>query len=123
MPLSIPWLIVVEEERKLVEHQIRSHGGDYHPDLSRQCTHLLCASPAGKKYEAALKWNIQCVGVEWLYQSIERGMALDPKYFDLSIEPEKRGQGAWDKNAAMKLSAQSGLIDTSYDNIASTEIE
>ena len=106
---------MVEEERKLIEHQIRSNGGDYHPDLSRQFTHLLCASPTGKKYEAALKWGIQCVGVEWLFQSIERGMSLEAKYFTVDIEPERRGEGAWDRNAANRLSGFSGLIPLTND--------
>ena len=38
-------------------------------------------------------------------------MALESKYFGLDIEPEKRGQGAWDRNAALKLSASSGPVD------------
>jgi hypothetical protein len=83
--------------------------------LSKQCTHLLCASTAGKKYEAALKWHIQCVGIEWLHQSIERGMSLDSKYFTLDIEPAQRGEGAWDRNSALKALNQSGLVDPSLD--------
>jgi DNA replication regulator DPB11 len=105
----------VEEERKLIEHRIRSHGGNYHPDLSRQCTHLLCASPTGKKYEAALKWGIQCVDVQWLFQSIDRGMSLEGKYFTLDIDPERRGEGAWDSNAANQSSTFSGLIPPTND--------
>src|SRR5271156_44034 len=76
MPCQFLQTHKVEEERKFIESNIQAHGGEYHPDLSRQCTHLICASSEGKKYEAAAKWNIACVGVEWLFQSIERGMAL-----------------------------------------------
>jgi hypothetical protein len=103
-----------------MESQIRSHGGIYHPDLSRQCTHLLCASASGKKYEAALKWGLNCVGVEWLFQSIERGMALDPKYYGLDIEPEKRGEGAWDREAMLKASGLSGGM---LDKVVPMEFE
>jgi DNA replication regulator DPB11 len=99
----------------VIEQQIRSHGGEYHPDLSRQCTHLLCASSSGKKYEAALKWGIACVGIEWLFQSIERGMALEAKFFTLDILPEKRGEGAWDRNAA--LYGHSALLTTSLSTV------
>src|SRR5579859_3074232 len=77
--------LITEDDRKLIESQIRTYGGSYHPDLSRSCTHLLCASATGKKYEAALKWGIHCVGVEWLFQSIERGMTLEGRYFRLDI--------------------------------------
>lgn len=69
----------------------------------------------GKKYEAALKWEVQCVGVEWLYQSIERGMSLDAKYFALDIEPANRGEGAWDRNAALKASGKFGLLAPALD--------
>jgi DNA replication regulator DPB11 len=120
---SCPAELTVEDERKLIENEIRTHGGNYHPDLSRQCTHLLCASSSGKKYEAALKWGTHCVGVEWLSQSIERGMALESKYFGIDIEPERRGQGAWDRDAALRLSAPAGLSILSLDKVVPTEFE
>jgi hypothetical protein len=112
--------LILVEDRKLIESQIRSHGGIYHPDLSRHCTYLLCASASGKKYEAALKWGLNCVGVEWLFQSIERGMALDPKYYSLDIEPEKRGEGAWDREALLKASGLSGMA---LDKVVPMEFE
>lgn len=105
------------DERKLIQSQIGSHGGTYHPDLTRQCTHLLCVSAAGKKYEAALKWDIPCVGIEWLFQSLERGMALEPKYFTLDIEPGKRGEGAWDRNAALKFSGVNESFETAFQEV------
>jgi hypothetical protein len=120
IPSVFQLTFLLEEDRKQIENQIKSNGGDYRPDLSRQCTHLLCASPTGKKYEAALAWRIHCVGVEWLSQSIERGMALEAKYFGLELEPEKRGEGSWDKNAAL---TQSGLILPSYDQTVPVEFE
>jgi hypothetical protein len=70
---------------------------------------------SGKKYDAALKWNVLCVGLEWLVQSIERGMALDAKYFTLDIDPFKRGEGAWDR--ALSLTTQSRFTTQSYDTI------
>ena len=119
IPRVEPFLIA-EEDRRLIETEINSHGGTYHPDLSRQCTHLLCASASGKKYEAALKWGLNCVGVEWLFQSIERGMALDPKFYGLDIEPQKRGEGAWDRNAMLKASGPSGMA---IDKVVPIEFE
>jgi hypothetical protein len=47
-------------------------------------------------------------------------MALEPKYFGLEIEPEKRGEGSWDRNAAQ---AQSGLLLPSYDQTVPVEFE
>lgn len=48
-------------------------------------------------------------------------MALEAKYFSIDIEPEKRGQGAWDRNAALKLSAPSRLMDLSFETTAPIE--
>jgi len=50
-------------------------------------------------------------------------MALEAKYFTLDIEPEKRGQGAWDRNAALKLSVHSGLMDLSFETTAPIETD
>jgi hypothetical protein len=50
-------------------------------------------------------------------------MALEPKYFGLDIEPEKRGQGAWDRNTALKLSGASGMIESSFDTTAPIEVD
>jgi hypothetical protein len=47
-------------------------------------------------------------------------MALEAKYFGLELEPEKRGEGSWDKNAAL---TQSGLILPSYDQTVPVEFE
>jgi hypothetical protein len=47
-------------------------------------------------------------------------MALEPKYFGLEIESEKRGEGSWDRNAAL---AQSGLILPSYDQTVPVDFE
>ena len=70
-----------------------------------------------------MKWGIQCVGIEWLFESIKRGMALEAKYFSLDIEPEKRGQGAWNRNAALKFSLPSGLMDRSFETTAPIDFD
>jgi hypothetical protein len=49
-------------------------------------------------------------------------MALQAKYFSLDIEPDKRGEGAWDRNAVLKHSESSRLLDPTYDTTASTEL-
>jgi hypothetical protein len=61
--------------------------------------------------------------VEWLFQSIERGMALDSRYFGIDIAPERRGEGAWDRVAALRLSAPSALTAASFDKIVATDFE
>ena len=42
-------------------------------------------------------------------------MSLETKYFTLDIEPERRGEGAWDRNAAIHSSSFSGLIPPTND--------
>jgi hypothetical protein len=64
-------------------------------DLTRAVTHLVTRSPQGKKYEAAKRWGICIVSLEWLQQSISRGMILDEKYFDPLLPAEQRGKGAF----------------------------
>ena len=60
------------------------------------------------------------MGIEWLFQSIERGMALETDHFTLDIEPEKSGEDAWDRNAALKASGLSG-VTASFDVVPHEE--
>ncbi|KAF2666696.1 hypothetical protein BT63DRAFT_415810 [Microthyrium microscopicum] len=86
-------------EREQVISTIKSYGANYDGDLSRNTTtHLLARSATGKKYLMAPRWQIHAVSEEWLYDSIERGMALDEKLYDLQLPPTQRGKNAWNKN-------------------------
>lgn len=84
------------DQRKELETLINKHGGEYRGDLRKDCTHLVCFTPAGSKYTSARAWgNICTVSIEWLTMSIERGLILDEQYFDPSWPPEVRGKDAW----------------------------
>lgn len=84
------------DQRKELETLINKHGGEYRGDLRKDCTHLLCFTPAGAKYTSARAWgNICTVSIEWLTMSIERGLILDEQYFDPLLPPEERGKDAW----------------------------
>lgn len=50
-------------------------------------------------------------------------MSLEAKYFALDIEPERRGEGAWDRNAAIQSSTFSGLIPPTNDTSVAGEID
>lgn len=82
------------DERTAIEKLLTSNGGDYHPDLTRQVTHLIAAVPEGRKYEFARQWEIRVVSPEWLFHSIERGMALDEDCYDPTLPDERIGYGA-----------------------------
>lgn len=75
------------------------NGAEYHGDLTKNVTHLIAATPSGKKYEHAVNWRMQIVSWEWFEQSIQRGMTLDENYYHPTMPVEERGKGAWDRRA------------------------
>ncbi|RPA92739.1 hypothetical protein L873DRAFT_1779016 [Choiromyces venosus 120613-1] len=92
-------------ERKKIEDIAKLHGASYHPDLAKSVSHLIAAIPMGKKYEFARNNGISIVTVEWLYHSLERGMALDESFYDPKLPREKIGVGA--KPSAPVVSGES----------------
>lgn len=87
-------------ERQRIIDTIKSHGGSYTGDLSRQVTHLIVCRPEGKKYLAARNWGLHVVGLRWVYDCVERGMILDEKAYDPLLPEEDIGQGAWNRKAS-----------------------
>ncbi|KAF2087961.1 hypothetical protein K490DRAFT_3596, partial [Saccharata proteae CBS 121410] len=85
------------EQRKYLENSVGQNGGTYQGDLTKNVTHLVAAAPQGKKYEHAKQWQIKTVSLEWLTESVERGMALDERLYNPLMPPEERGKGAWQK--------------------------
>ncbi|PWW79576.1 hypothetical protein C7212DRAFT_275838 [Tuber magnatum] len=81
-------------ERKKIEDIVRLHGASYHPDLTKSVSHLIAAIPSGKKYDFARSNGINIVAVEWLYDSLERGMALDESFYDQKLHQDMIGVGA-----------------------------
>ncbi|KAI2470469.1 hypothetical protein F4781DRAFT_173965 [Annulohypoxylon bovei var. microspora] len=83
------------EMRTTIEAKVKTNGGDYVGDLSRHVTHLIVSRPEGKKYVAARKWGIRTVSIEWLHDSVERGMILNEECYDPTLPIEERGKEAW----------------------------
>ncbi|KAG8530480.1 uncharacterized protein KY384_004983 [Bacidia gigantensis] len=83
------------DERKDLEDRVTAHGGEYMPNLTKEETHLVAKEPSGAKYEFAERYGIKIIATQWLDESIERGMVLDPSLYHPLIPPEKRGLGAW----------------------------
>ncbi|KAL8966595.1 MAG: hypothetical protein Q9197_005894, partial [Variospora fuerteventurae] len=81
--------------RKRLEDDVNSNGGDYRGNLTKDVTHLIAKEPSGAKYKYAIDWNIKIVSVEWLEQTLERGMILDEHLYSLSLPPAERGRNAW----------------------------
>ncbi|KAL1841552.1 hypothetical protein VTJ49DRAFT_6925 [Mycothermus thermophilus] len=85
------------EERQRIIHLIEANGGLYTGDLTKRCTHLIAKKPEGRKYRAAQTWNLFIVSVEWVYDSVERGLILDEKLYDPVLPEHERGKNAWNK--------------------------
>ncbi|CAM1509857.1 Fc.00g001920.m01.CDS01 [Cosmosporella sp. VM-42] len=92
------------DQRDEIAQSIEVNGGRYTGDLTRKCTHLVVNKPEGKKYVAAKSWGIYAVTLEWLTQSIARGMILEEAKFDPLLPPEEQGQGAWNKKDPKRIS-------------------
>ncbi|MCJ1377058.1 hypothetical protein MMC17_000148 [Xylographa soralifera] len=85
--------------RKKLEDAIKSNGAEYRGDLTKEVSHLIAYKPAGNKYNFAKAWGIRVVSIEWLQQSLERGMILEENLFDPQLTPAERGRDAWVRRA------------------------
>lgn len=87
-----------------ISESVKANGATYEGDLTKQITHLISFRTEGPKYKAAKNWKLHIVSVEWLQDSLERGMILDEKLYDPALPPEERGKGAWDKTKPKRTS-------------------
>ncbi|KAM4606619.1 DNA topoisomerase 2-binding protein 1 [Polymixia lowei] len=77
-------------ERKEVQRLCQEHGANYTGQLKmNECTHLIVNEPAGQKYECARKWNIFCVSLYWLFDSIEKGFCQDESRYAVERGAQK----------------------------------
>ena len=90
--------------RKWLEDSIVENGAKYQGNLTKDCTHLIAKIPSGAKYTHAGNWGIKIVAVEWLEQSLERGMTLDETLYNLAIPASERGKNGWVRRTASTTS-------------------
>ncbi|KAG6211109.1 hypothetical protein E4U35_003501 [Claviceps purpurea] len=95
------------EQREDIASRIKANGGRYTGDLTRRCTHLIVDKPEGKKYAAAKSWEVYTVTLDWLDQTIERGMILEETRFDPLLPVKEQGIGAWVKRDPNTLGKRS----------------
>lgn len=88
------------EKREEIKSNIERGGADYHPDLTKNVSHLVTKTARGKKYDAARRWGITCVSEKWLSDCLERGMALEEDLYDPLLPLEEQGRGAWRRDLA-----------------------
>ncbi|XP_067417850.1 DNA topoisomerase 2-binding protein 1 isoform X1 [Emydura macquarii macquarii] len=71
-------------DRKEIQRLTTEHGGQYTGQLKmNECTHLIVQEPKGQKYECAKKWNVQCVSIQWFFDSIENGFCQDEAMYKI----------------------------------------
>ena len=90
--------------RKQLEDTINEHGGEYRGNLTKDITHLVAKEPAGKKYEFARQCGMKIVSLEWLEQSVQRGMILEETLFNPMLPAHQRGENAWIRRSASTTS-------------------
>ncbi|XP_059182443.1 DNA topoisomerase 2-binding protein 1 [Centropristis striata] len=77
-------------ERKEVQRLCDQHGAKYTGQLKmNECTHLIVSEPTGQKYECARKWNVYCVSLHWLFDSIEKGFCQDESRYTVERNASK----------------------------------
>ncbi|XP_069015761.1 DNA topoisomerase 2-binding protein 1 isoform X2 [Embiotoca jacksoni] len=77
-------------ERKEVQRLCEQHGANYTGQLQmNECTHLIVSEPTGQKYECARKWNVYCVSLHWLFDSIEKGFCQDESRYTVERTASK----------------------------------
>ena len=101
-----------------IAEQVKANGAIYEGDLTKQITHLISFRTEGAKYKAAKSWGLRIVSVEWLRDSLERGMILDEKLYDPILPEEERGKRAWDRTKSRRTSLGKRLRE---ESIASLE--
>ena len=103
-------------QRLQISEQVRANGATYEGDLTKHITHLISFRTEGAKYKAAKSWGLHIVSIEWLRDSLERGMILDEKLYDPALPLEERGKGAWDRTKPKKTSLRKRSRDDSARN-------
>ncbi|XP_039900425.1 DNA topoisomerase 2-binding protein 1 isoform X1 [Simochromis diagramma] len=77
-------------ERKEVQRLCEQHGANYTGQLKmNECTHLIVNEPTGQKYECARRWNVYCVSLHWLFDSIEKGYCQDESRYTVERNASK----------------------------------
>lgn len=86
-------------ERQRLQGLVTENGAEYRGDLTKAVTHLVADKTDGEKYKFANLWGLKVVSIEWLNESLERGMILDEESYNPLMPKEERGKNAWMRTA------------------------
>ncbi|PYH43775.1 BRCT domain protein [Aspergillus saccharolyticus JOP 1030-1] len=84
--------------RKYIQDTVTAHGAEFRKDLLKSTSHLIARSTEGDKYKFAMQWGIKIVSMQWLTDSLERGMVLEETLYDPQLPPDQQGVGAWHRS-------------------------
>ncbi|CAN9506419.1 unnamed protein product [Ophioblennius macclurei] len=105
-------------ERKEVQRLCEQHGGKYNGQLKmNECTHLIVNEPTGQKYECARKWNVFCVSLHWLYDSIEKGFCQDGSRYTVKRNASKSKQPSTSTPTGSNKEDASSLLGLSHISV------
>ncbi|KAJ7322572.1 hypothetical protein JRQ81_018859 [Phrynocephalus forsythii] len=112
-------------DRKEVQRLTIENGGQYTGQLKmNECTHLIVQEPKGQKYECARRWNVHCISMQWLFDSLEKGFCQDEAMYSV-ISKLKQGNTpstSTPTNEAIKFESRT-LSDVSHiSNISLTDV-
>ncbi|XP_062980170.1 DNA topoisomerase 2-binding protein 1 isoform X2 [Elgaria multicarinata webbii] len=80
-------------DRKEVQRLTVENGGQYTGQLKmNECTHLIVQEPKGQKYECARRWNVHCISLQWLLDSIDKGFCQDESMY--TVVPRSKEESA-----------------------------
>lgn len=65
-------------ERQKLCTLVNQNGGQCVTDLDPQMNFLVCNVAEGRKHAAAVAWNIGIVTPEWVFKSVQVGIAQEP---------------------------------------------
>uniref|UniRef100_A0AAX7VYG1 BRCT domain-containing protein n=1 Tax=Astatotilapia calliptera TaxID=8154 RepID=A0AAX7VYG1_ASTCA len=103
-------------ERKEVQRLCEQHGANYTGQLKmNECTHLIVNEPTGQKYECARKWNVYCVSLHWLFDSIEKGYCQDESRYTVERNASKTTRPHTSTPTATKGPSLLGLSNISVN--------
>ncbi|OAJ38315.1 hypothetical protein BDEG_22262 [Batrachochytrium dendrobatidis JEL423] len=75
------------EVRQEIEQRVMELGGAFTLVLSKDCTHLICLSPSGRKYEFAKEWKLDVVSIDWLNECCkQRGRVSEANFRISSVD-------------------------------------
>ncbi|CAM8935820.1 unnamed protein product [Rhodiola kirilowii] len=65
-----------EKDRFLLKNLFFTLGARYSEKLTKKVTHLVCKFTNGAKYEAACRWGIQTVTLEWIHECVQKNRVV-----------------------------------------------